>query len=155
MSRKTFESIIEIVRQRLQKQNTQLRNAIPIEKRVALAIWRRDTGDSYRAVRNTFGIGKLTAVSITHDFYKELSGISRIFICFPELRSENRSAIQDFKEETNCKIPQTLGAIDCTHYNLEILDFATGFRGSLHDASNLFIARLIARLKTMKSFYIH
>ena len=72
-------------------------------------------GDSYRAVRNTFGIGKLTAVSITHDFYKELSGISRIFICFPELRSENRSEIQDFKEETNCKIPQTLGAIDCTH----------------------------------------
>ena len=34
MSRKTFESIVEIVRPKLQKQNTQLRNAIPIKKRL-------------------------------------------------------------------------------------------------------------------------
>ena len=34
MSRKTFESIVEIVRPKLQKQNTQLRNAIPIKKKL-------------------------------------------------------------------------------------------------------------------------
>ena len=33
ISRKTFESIVEIVQPRLQKENTQLRNAIPIEKK--------------------------------------------------------------------------------------------------------------------------
>ena len=164
MSRKAFESIVEIVRPRLQKQNTQLRNAIPIEKRVAIAIWRLATGDPYRAVGKTFGIGKATTLSITNDFYKELSRISRRFIRFPKSTSETRSAIQDFKEETNCKISQALGAIDCTHIkilrpanedkkdyfsrkqcdaintqavigaNLKILDLATGFPGSIHDA---------------------
>ena len=164
MSRKTFESIVEIVPPRLQKQNTQLKNAIQVEKRVAVVIWRLATGDSYRAVGKTFGIGKSTAVSITHDFYKELSRISRKFIRFPKSRSETRSAIRDFKEETNCKIPQALGAIDCIHIeilppanedekdyfsrkechtintqvvigaNLKILDLATGFPGSIHDA---------------------
>ena len=159
MSRQTFKSIVEVVRPRLQKQNTQLRNTIPIEKRVAVAIWRLATG--------TFGIGKSTAVSITHDFYKELSRISRTFIHFPKSRSETRSAIRDFKEETNCKTPQALGAIDCIHIkilppanddkkdyfsrkqshtinkqavigaNLKICDLATGLPGSIHDARAL------------------
>ena len=109
MSRKTFEIIVEIVRPRLQKQNARLRNAIPIKKRVTAAIWQLATGDSYRAVGKTFRIGKLTAVSITHDFYKELFRISRRFIRFLKSRSETCSAIPDFKEETNCKIPQALG----------------------------------------------
>ena len=167
MSRQTFKSIVEVVRPRLQKQNTQLRNTIPIEKRVAVAIWRLATGDSYRAVGGTFGIGKSTAVSITHDFYKELSRISRTFIRFLKSRSETRSAIRDFKEETNCKTPQALGAIDCIHIkilppanedkkdyfsqkqshtintqavtgaNLKTYDLAMGLPGSIHDARAL------------------
>ena len=105
-------------------------------------------------------------VSITHDFYKNLSRIFRRFISFPKSRSETRSAIRDFKEQTNCKIPQALGAIDCTHIkispvnedktdyfsrkqchtintqavigaNLKILDLATEFPGSTHDARAL------------------
>ena len=79
------------------------------QKRVTAAIWQLATGDSYRAVGKTFRIGKLTAVSITHDFYKELFRISRRFIRFLKSRSETCSAIPDFKEETNCKIPQALG----------------------------------------------
>ena len=118
ISRKTFESVFEIVRQMLQKQNTQLRNAIPIEKRVVVAIWRLATGDSYRAVGKTSRIGKSTAVSITHDFYKGLSKISRRFIRFPKSSSKTHSAIRDFKEETNCKTPQVLRAVDCTHFKI-------------------------------------
>ena len=151
----------------LQKQNTQLRNAIPIEKRVVVAIWRLATGDSYRAVGKTSRIGKSTAVSITHDFYKGLSKISRRFIRFPKSRSKTHSAMRDFKEETNCKTPQVLRAVDCTHFkilppanedkkdyfsrkqchtintqaatgaNLKILDLAMGFPGSIHDARAL------------------
>ena len=104
-------------------------------------------------------------MSITHDFYKN-SRISRRFISFPKSRSETRSAVRDFKEQTNCKIPQALGAIDCTHIkispanedkkdyfsrkqfhtintqavigaNLKILDLATEFPDSTHDARAL------------------
>ena len=144
-----------------------LTNAIPIEKRVVVAIWQLATGDSCRAVGKTFRIGKSTAVSITHNFYKGLSKISRRFIRFPKSRSETRSSIGDFKEETNCKTPQVLRAVDCTHFkilppanedkkdyfsrkqchtintqaaigaNLKILDLAMGFPGSIHDAGAL------------------
>ena len=88
------------------------------KKRVAAAIWQLATGDSYRAAEKTFDIGKSTAVTITHDFHKELSRISRRFIRFPKSRSETRSLIRDFKEETNCKIKQALGAIDCIHIKI-------------------------------------
>ena len=55
-------------------------------------------GDSYRAAGKTFEMRKSTAFFIAHDFFKELSRISRRFICFPKSRSETRIAIQDFKE---------------------------------------------------------
>ena len=38
------------------RQNTMLREAIPLEKRVAVAIWRLSTGNSYRVVAKAFGV---------------------------------------------------------------------------------------------------
>ena len=88
------------------------------KKRVSVAIWQLATGEYYRAVGKTFDIRKSTAVSITHDFYKEFSRISRRFIRFPKSRTETRSTIRDFKEEIYCKIKQALGATDCNHIKI-------------------------------------
>ena len=37
-------------------------------------------GDSYRAAGKMFEMGKSTAFFITHDFFKELSRISRLYV---------------------------------------------------------------------------
>ena len=69
-SKETFMEIIRVVRPYLEKQNTNFRRAIPIEGRVAIAVWRLSTGNSYRSVASTFGCGKSTAIEITRDVCK-------------------------------------------------------------------------------------
>ena len=45
VSKRTFDFICDLVRPELSRQNTRLRLAIPLEKRVAVAIWRLATGN--------------------------------------------------------------------------------------------------------------
>ena len=167
MTQPTFMKIVELVRPRLERRDTQLRKAIPIEKRVAIAIWRLSTGNSFRSVAKTFAVGKSTAVKITREFCTEMRRLAPLFIKFQSNRRETVQAIEQFKLDYSCKIPQAVGAIDGTHINivapagegkvdyfshkqrytlatqgviganLLFYDIATGFPGSCHDARNL------------------
>ena len=65
MSQDTFRDIVRVVQPALEKRDTQFRRAIPIEKRVAIALWRLSTGNLFRTVAKTFVVGKSTAVQIT------------------------------------------------------------------------------------------
>ena len=167
MSRKTFESIVEIVRPKLQKQNTQLRNAIPIKKRFLQLF-----GDQLRVTLTELQ-GKRSESENQQPFLLHMIFTKNFLEILEDLfvfrNQEVKLAVQSriFKEETNCKIPQANGAIDCTHIkilppanegkkdyfsrkqchtinteavigaNLKILDLATGFPGSIHDARAL------------------
>ena len=48
MSLDTFRDIVRVVQPALGKRDTQFRRAIPIEKRVAIALWRLSTGNSFQ-----------------------------------------------------------------------------------------------------------
>ena len=65
MSQDTFRDIVRVVQPALEKRDTQFRRAIPIEKRVAIALWRLSTGSLFRTVAKTFLVCKSTAVQIT------------------------------------------------------------------------------------------
>ena len=56
MKHSTFLQIVQLVRPRLEKRDTQLLKAIPIEKRVGVALWRLSTGNYFRSIQKTFGI---------------------------------------------------------------------------------------------------
>ena len=58
MSQDTLRDIVRVVQSVLKKRDTQFRRAIPIEKRVAIALWRLSTGNSFRTVAKTFAVGK-------------------------------------------------------------------------------------------------
>ena len=45
-----------------------LQNTVAVEKRVAVAIWRLSTGNSFRTVSNVFGIGLSTSSEIGMEF---------------------------------------------------------------------------------------
>ena len=105
-----FEKLVNEVRHALEKQDTNMRKAIRVEKRVAKAIWRLSTGNSFRSVAKTFAIGKSTAVKITREFCKEFCRTASAFIKFPRNPLETAKAIH-----CHCTIPQALGAIDGTH----------------------------------------
>ena len=146
------------------KNDTNFRKAIPLEKRVAIALWRLANGNSYRTIAKTFAVGKSTSVKITKEFCQTVSLYAPRYINFPKTRRETTEAIIRFREDYNCIIPQALGAIDATHIpiiapageskpdyfsrkqhysintqcivgdNLKFIDVTTGAPGSIHDS---------------------
>lgn len=162
-SRETFEFIVQLVRASMEKRNTRFRAAIPIEKRIAVALWWLASGNSFRTAASTFGIGKSTAIQITHEFDDSLCELYGDWIVFPESEQDTAQAIKSFSEETTIPVPQILAAVDGCHIpikapcrnkesyfnrkhfysmNLQdivggdgcLLDVAVGFPGSIHDA---------------------
>ena len=164
MSPSTFECIIDLVEQNMTKADTVFRKAVPIEKRVGAGLWRLSTGNSFRTISKEFGIGKSTVIKLVNEIICELVRMSPEFIKFPKTALETGTKIRSFYYFTGCKIPQVLRAIDGKHIeilapfsdskvdyfsgkqkftvntqavigaNLEFLDLATGYPGSVHDA---------------------
>ena len=164
MTGEIFDKLVTWLTPRLEKQETFLRQPILVMKRVAIALWRLATGDCFRSIGKTFGVGKSTCVEITHEFCKALVDKASEYIKFHETALEVGEAIQMFKDEVSCKIPQAFAAVDGAHIeigapdtpdkadyfartkryavytqgiigaNLEFFHISTGFPGSFHDA---------------------
>ena len=92
-----------------------MRKAIPLEKRVGVALWSLAAGNSFCSFAKTFAIGNSTAVKITYDFYDKIVWISSNFTNFPQSQIEAPTAIKLFKSDCNFKFLKTVGAIDGTH----------------------------------------
>ncbi|XP_075782874.1 uncharacterized protein LOC112544784 isoform X2 [Pelodiscus sinensis] len=62
--RDTFLELCEWLAPALRRRDTRMRPAIPLQKRVAIALWKLSTPDSYRSVRNQFGVGRSTVGAV-------------------------------------------------------------------------------------------
>ncbi|CAM4428060.1 unnamed protein product [Caretta caretta] len=60
MRKGTFMELCDLLSSALKRMNTKMRAALTVEKRVAIALWKLATPDSYRSVGNQFGVGKST-----------------------------------------------------------------------------------------------
>ena len=100
ISRRTFEYIVRVVGPDLAKKDTRLRQSIPVNKRVAVALWRLATGDTYRSTGLQFGIGRCTAMLIKHDFCKAIAKRATEFIKFPETEQEVLQSIRLFTNKS-------------------------------------------------------
>ena len=109
MNSVNFENLVTLVRSNLEKQDTNLSKAKPVEKRVGVALWRLVSRNIFCSVAKTIAIGKSTVVKITHDFCDVVVRISSNFIKFPQSQIEATTAMELFKSNSNCKIPQTVG----------------------------------------------
>ncbi|XP_077476254.1 uncharacterized protein LOC144089370 [Stigmatopora argus] len=67
MSRETFFFICDKLRSRLTRQDTSFRLALPVEKRVAVALWRLASNVEYRTISALFGVGKSTVCKCVRD----------------------------------------------------------------------------------------
>lgn len=170
MSRDTFEHVCGLVGPELVQQDTILRQAISVEKRVAVALWRLATGNSYRTIRLTFGIGRCTAVNVKDEFCTALLQRANDFIKFPKTEAKTRQSIQEF-QDISC-FPQVVGALDGSHIPIRVpkedpnkyvnrksfhsivlqgvagangkfLHVSTGYAGSIHDARVLRMSSLV------------
>ena len=80
---------------------------------MAVALWRLATGNSYRTVGLTFGIGRCTAMNVKDEFFSALIRRANDFIKFPKTAEETRQAMQEFLNIS--RFPQVVGALDGSH----------------------------------------
>ena len=62
MSQATFECICRLAGPAIVRQNTRMRDAVLVEKRVAVSLWRLVTGECYRSCGLMIGLAKPTVV---------------------------------------------------------------------------------------------
>ena len=117
ISRRTYEYIVRVVGPDLTKRDTRLRQCIHVNKRVAVALWRLATGDTYRSTGLQFGIGRCTAMLITHDFCEAIAKRATEFIKFPVTEQEVLQSIRLFTNKS--PFPQVVRAIDGSHIALK------------------------------------
>ena len=170
ITRRTFEFIVRVAGPEMAKKDTRLRQSIPVHKRVAVALWRLATGDTYRSTGLQFGIGRCTAMLIKQDFCNAIAKRAKEFIKFPETEQEVLQSIRLFTNKS--PFPQVVGAIDGCHIALKtvpvderidyfnrkqdysvviqgvadasfrFLDISAGYPGSIHDARVLRLSNL-------------
>ena len=58
MTKETFLYICNELRPHIEKRDTKMRKAIPVEKRVAITLWRLATNADYRTIGHLFGVSK-------------------------------------------------------------------------------------------------
>ena len=58
MAQETFLYVYNELRPYIEKQDTKLRKAIPVEKRVAITLWRLASNADYRTISHLFGVSK-------------------------------------------------------------------------------------------------
>ncbi|XP_053876904.1 uncharacterized protein LOC128833047 [Malaclemys terrapin pileata] len=75
MRKATFMGLCEELDPTLWRKDTRLRAALPVEKQVAIAIWKLATPDSYRSVANQFGVGKSTVEIVLMQACKTINRI--------------------------------------------------------------------------------
>ncbi|XP_075755465.1 uncharacterized protein LOC142818592 [Pelodiscus sinensis] len=86
-----------------------MRPAIPLQKHVAFALWKHATPDSYRSVRNQFGMGRSTVGVVLMQVVK---AINRVLLRRVVHLADTDAVIRGFG---TLGFPNCGGAIDGTH----------------------------------------
>lgn len=56
----------------MKKLDTRFRKAIPLKKRIAIALYTLGSSSEFRTISNLFGVGKATVTQIMEDFCREV-----------------------------------------------------------------------------------
>src|SRR6185437_4310315 len=68
ISRTTFQMFCGHLETKLARKDTKWRKAIPLDKRIAIAIYWLSSTSEMRTVSNLFGLGKSSVCKIIHEF---------------------------------------------------------------------------------------
>lgn len=113
MSRSTFERICEELGAVVAKEDTMLRQAIPVRQRVAVCIWRLATGEPLRVVSKRFGLG----ISTCHKLVLEVcAAINNVLLPkYVQWPSHERMQAVTEEFERISGISNVVGAMYTTH----------------------------------------
>ena len=113
MGRTTFDSICEELNSVIAKEDTTLRNAIPVRQRVAVCLWRLATGDPLRLVSKRFGLG----ISTCHKLVLEVCTAIKTVLMPKYLQWPDEVSLRKIKGEFESisGIPNVVGSMYTSH----------------------------------------
>ena len=113
MSRQTFAYLCNELRPRLSRSDTNLRKAIAVEHRVAIAIWRLATNVEYRTIGHLFGVSKPSVCIIVNEVCSAI--VTILMPRFIRLPTGGKSdeVVAGFRNRWG--FPQCAAAVDGTH----------------------------------------
>lgn len=113
MSKDTFFYLCDKVRPRLARQDTSFRLALPVEKRVAVALWRLASNIEYRTISTLFGVGKSTVCRCVRDMCHAIVALMGPIY----LRSPNEQELEQSAQLflSNWGFPHCVAAIATLH----------------------------------------
>uniref|UniRef100_A0A8D2JEF5 DDE Tnp4 domain-containing protein n=1 Tax=Varanus komodoensis TaxID=61221 RepID=A0A8D2JEF5_VARKO len=109
MSRAAVLDLAERLRPVLRREDTNMRAAIPVEKRVALTLWKLASADSYRSVARRFGVGVSTASVIVMEVCE---AIRAVLLRHVVRLGDAQAVMEGF---ARAGFPNCIGAADETH----------------------------------------
>ena len=161
VSQDTFRYLCQQLRPYIERSNTRLRDAVSLEKRVAITLWTLASPVEYRTVSHLFGVGRSTVCEIFNETCEAIvEHLLHQYITFPSVERQQQF-ISNFERKWG--VPQCIGAIDGSHipvsppsmchtdyynrkgwysvlvqavvdYRYCFLDIYTGWPGSVNDA---------------------
>lgn len=112
ISRRTFRYLCNELGTKLQHYSP-IRETIPVEKRIAIALWRLGTNVEYRTISHLFGVGMSTVCIVVHEVCKVIvDSLLSKYIRIPH-GNDAMEVVRGFEERWG--FPQCFGAVDGTH----------------------------------------
>jgi len=112
--RETFQCLVDELYLDLVRENTIMRRAIPVDKRIAVALTVLRSSGDFLSVAKLFGIGRSTVHLILKDFSSAVC--KRLYdkiVTFPETVTEKEEIMNAFKNTWH--FPGCLGALGVSH----------------------------------------
>ncbi|XP_074548365.1 uncharacterized protein LOC141806643 [Halichoeres trimaculatus] len=113
MSKETFFYLCEKLRPRLARQDTSFRLALPVEKRVAVALWRLASNIEYRTISTLFGVGKSTVCRCVRDMCHAIVALLSSSYLRPPSEQELEESAQLFLSDWG--FPHCVAAVTTLH----------------------------------------
>ena len=126
VSKRTFLFLCEELHPFLYKKDTKLRQAIPVNKRIAVSLWRLATNADYRTIGHLFGISKASVCIIVNEFCSAVANnLAAKYIKIPN-GNNLKAIVKEFR--TRWGFPQCMGAIDGSHIPIKApINFHTDY----------------------------
>jgi hypothetical protein len=114
LTRSTFNMLVKELSPILQKQDTNFRAAIPVSKRIGIALYYLKSNSSADVVSDVFKVGTSTVNYLVHEFCDAVNTILfKKYVVFPHSLEEKKDIAKDFF--TRWQFPNTFGSLDGTH----------------------------------------
>ena len=114
MHKDTFEMLCDELRPHMERETTNLKQPVAVEKRVAIGIYHYANGGTYTRTAEQFCVSSALAHRCVVSFIAAMICVHADLIHLPTEGPELQRIIQGF--ESKRQMPNCFGAIDCTHF---------------------------------------